>query len=252
MTVKTFFIGLIASFALPWLAVVAVPYATMRAVEIPQFDLSKDGKEGAYTPVKSGHVTFGSTIYGAEGCAQCHSQLARPTYAGNDLGRPDLAGIAKDPDIGDTRRESNLWDYAGEPFAWIGETRMGPDLGNFGRRMEILALKENKARAEELGIKVVDLPQAEKFNIVTSVNLHLYDPRIGNYSSICQSNKSLFETKKVYGQGAVNALPIESNDGQQIIPGEKVLTLTSYLLGLKRDGEVPSSINYSRNKKSSK
>jgi cytochrome c oxidase cbb3-type subunit 2 len=253
MTVKTFFIGLIASFALPWLAVVAVPYATMRAVEIPQFDAAKDGKEGAYTPVKSGRVTNGSLIYGAEGCAQCHSQLARPTYAGNDLGRPDLAGIAKDPDLGDTRRESNLWDYAGEPFAWIGETRMGPDLGNFGRRMEILANAKNKARAEELGIKdILNLPVAERFNMEAAVNLHLYDPRIGNVKSICPSNKCFFNTDPVYGQGAVNALPIESKDGKQVIPGERVQTLTSYLLGLKRDGEVPNSINYARNKKSSK
>ena len=252
MTVKTFFIGLIASFALPWLAVVAVPYATMRAVEIPQYDLAKDGKEGTYKPVKSGRVANGSRIYGAEGCAQCHSQLSRPTYAGNDLGRPDLAGLANDPDLGDTRRESNLWDYAGEPFAWIGETRMGPDLGNYGRRMELLAVNENKLRADELGIKLAELPQAEKFDLEAAVFNHLYDPRIGNYKSICPSNKCFFKTDKIYGQGAVNALPLESNDGEQVIPGEKAQILTSYLLGLKRDGDVPDSMNFARNKKSSK
>ena len=253
MTVKTFFIGLIASFALPWLAVVAVPYASMRAVEIPQYDMAKDGKEGAYTPVKSGRVANGSAIYGAEGCAQCHSQLSRPTYAGNDLGRPDLAGLAKDPNLGDTRRESNLWDYDKEPYAWIGETRMGPDLGNYGRRMELLAIEENKARAEELGIKEIkDLPGSERFNVENAVFTHLYDPRIGNVKSICPSYKCFFTTDKVYGQGAVNALKIESKDGEQVIPGERAQTLASYLLGLKRDGEVPDSMNFARNKKSSK
>ena len=248
MTVKTFFVGLIASFAIPWLVIVAVPYATMRTVEIPQYDLGKDGKEGAYTPVKSGLVSIGSRIYGAEGCAQCHSQLSRPTYAGNDLGRPDLAGIAKDPDLGDTRRESNLWDYDKEPFAWVGETRMGPDLGNYGRRMEILAIKENESRAEELGIKVAELPQAEKFDIETAVYLHLYDPRIGNVKSICPSYKGFFKNVPVYGQGAVDALPIVSKDGNQVIPGERAQTLASYLIGLKRDGDVPYSMNFARNK----
>ncbi|MEO1858163.1 MAG: hypothetical protein ABGY95_12475 [Rubritalea sp.] len=252
MTVKTFFIGLIASFALPWLAVVAVPYATMRAVEIPQYDLAKDGKEGAYSPVKSGFVEHGSSIYGAEGCAQCHSQLARPTYAGNDLGRPDLAGIAKDPELGDTRRESQLWDYAGEPYAWIGETRMGPDLSNYGRRMDVRAAYENKALADELGIKVDQLTQDQKFDVQKAVYLHLYDPRSENVNSICPSNKCFFETKTVYGQGARNALPGVSEVGKQVIPSSKAETLASYLLGLRRDGAVPNSMDFARNKKSSK
>ncbi|MFC4992998.1 hypothetical protein [Rubritalea tangerina] len=249
MTVKTFFVGLIASFALPWLAVVAVPYATMRAVEIPQFDEGNDGREGAYTPVKSGRVTDGSELYGAEGCAQCHSQLSRPTYAGNDLGRDGLAGFKKDPNRGNTMRESNLWDYDREPFAWLGETRMGPDLGNFGRRMEVRAILANEERAKELGVKVDELPQAEKFNVETAVYTHLYDPRAENEKSICPSNKCFFKTEPVFGQGAVHALPFKTADGEQIVPGEKAQLLASYLLGLKRDGDVPYAMNHARDKK---
>lgn len=250
MTVKTFFVGLIASFALPWLAVVAVPYATMRAVETPQFDEGDDGKAGAYQPVKSGRVGNGSEIYGAEGCAQCHSQLSRPTYAGNDLGRDGLAGFKKDPNRGNTIRESNLWDYAGEPFAWIGETRMGPDLGNYGRRMELLAIEKNTARAAELGVAVNELPLAERFNTEVAVYTHLFDPRFDNVKSICPSNKQMFDSKPILGQaGLVTALPIEGQDGDQIVPGPKALTLASYLLGLKRDGEVPYAMDFARGKK---
>ena len=247
MTVKTFFIGLIASFALPWLAMVAVPYATMRAVEIPQYDEGDDGKTGAYQPVKSGRVTNGSLVYGAEGCAQCHSQLSRPTYAGNDLGRDGLAGFKKDPNRGNTMRESNLWDYDREPYAWIGETRMGPDLGNYGRRMELLAIEENTALAEELGLKLDELPLAEKFDVNLAVYTHLYNPRIGNVKSICPSNKHMFDSDPVYGQGAVNA--VVSEDGNQVLPEPKALLLTSYLLGLKRDGDVPYAMNFARSKK---
>lgn len=253
MTVKTFFIGIIASFALPWIAVVAVPFAKMRNVEIPQYDISKDGKEGPYAPVKSGLIQSGSSIYGAEGCAQCHSQLSRPTYAGNDLGRPDLAGIAKDPELGDTRRESNLWDYKGESYAWIGETRMGPDLSNFGRRMELVALNKNKSRAKELGLEdSTKLPLAEKFNIEMAVNTHLFNPRQDNLKSICPANVGFFHTASAFGQGAINAVSTSTDSETQVIPGSRARTLVSYLLSLKRDDEVPSSINYARNNKKSK
>lgn len=249
MTVKTFFIGLIASFALPWIAVVAVPYATMRNVETPQFDEGDDGKVGAYQPMKTGRVTDGSALYGAEGCAQCHSQLARPTYAGNDLGHAGLAGLEKDPNRGDTRRESILLDYDKEPFAWIGETRMGPDLSNYGRRMEALAINKNTALAKERGVTVADLPLADRFDVQVAVYTHLFDPRYKNEKSVCPSNKHMFSMKPVQGQGAVNALPIQGENGEQIIPQPKALTLTSYLLGLKRDADVPYAINNARSKK---
>lgn len=249
MTVKTFFIGLIASFAFPWLMVVAVPFAKMRAVEIPQYDDVNDGKSGAYTPVKSGRVTDGSLVYGAEGCAQCHSQLARPTYAGNDLGRPALAGIAKDPDLGDTRRESNLWDYDKEPYAWIGETRMGPDLSNFGRRMEIETAEQNQKTADELGVKVSELTVEQKFNPELAVYQHLYDPRAENPKSICPSNKCFFKKSAVLGQEQHSNIAVGSDCDLEVVPGSKAQRLASYLLGLKRDGEVPFSMNYARDKK---
>ena len=249
MTVKTFFIGLIASFALPWLAVVAVPYATMRAVETPQFDEGDDGKVGPYTAYKSGSVASGSAIYGAEGCAQCHSQLARPTYAGSDLGHANLAGLEKDPNRGDTRRESILMDYDQEPFAWIGETRMGPDLSNFGRRMEVLAIEKNEALAKERGVTVADLPVADRFDTELAVYTHLFNPRNDNRKSVCSANKHMFTSKPVHGQRTANALPVTTDNGDQIIPKPKALTLASYLLGLKRDNDVPYAMNNARSKK---
>ena len=43
-----------------------------------------------------------------------------------------------DGDRGDTRRETNAYDFIGEKFAHIGVTRMGPDLSNLGRRLDAL------------------------------------------------------------------------------------------------------------------
>lgn len=253
MTVKTFFLGLIASFALPWLVVVAVPFAKMRAIEPVEYTEDNDGKTGQYNPGKNGRLQNGSLIYGAEGCAQCHSQLVRPTYAGNDLGKEDLAGIAKDEARGDTRRESINQDYNGEDYAWLGETRMGPDLSNFGRRMEQLAATKNKALAKSKGIEVDKLALEDKFDAEKWVYVHLFNPRLkpNAKKSICPSNLHMFDVKENFGQGSPDALPVAkgSNTNEQVIPNEKARTLASYLLNLKRDGDVPYSINFSRTKK---
>jgi len=157
MTVKNFFLGLTASFAIPWLVMVAIPFVKMRSLEPVMYDEVNDGQIGQYDPNRPGSIGAGSKIYAQEGCAACHTQVSRPTYAGNDVFQPSLAGIAVDPERGDTRRETTVWDYAGEEYAWIGETRIGPDLGNFGRRVEILAAKKDKETADANGLKIEEI-----------------------------------------------------------------------------------------------
>ena len=141
MTFKTFLIGLLVSFGLPWLLLVLVPHAALSSVEPLTFDEKDDGRVDVYVPKRPGRVTDGAKIYAAEGCYVCHSQLIRPTFAGSDVWREDWAGLAPTPDAPqDTRRETNIFDYEGEDFAQIGLTRTGPDLSNFGRRVEQLSL----------------------------------------------------------------------------------------------------------------
>lgn len=227
MTVKHFFYGLILSFGLPWLLVVAIPFESMRSLEAVEFSEDKDERSGPYIPARGGRMGNGSVVYASENCASCHSQVIRPTYAGNDLFREGWAGADKD-----SRRESNAFDYpgelngAGKSFAHIGETRNGPDLSNVGYRY-----------SGEEGYK--------------QLLVHLFNPRLveGNYKSTCQSNPALFTSIDDKGQGGHrDALDVPSKKGEKIIPKDAALTLANYLQSLKRDDKVPDSMNYNPRK----
>ena len=135
MSFRTFILSLTASFGVAWLAIVIVPYFKMRSLE-PIAIEEEDGTNAVYIPKRAGRVADGAEVYAANGCYQCHSQLVRPTYAGNDMFRSDMGGIAGDEERGDTRRETNAFDFQDEKFAQIGVSRLGPDLSNLGRRIE--------------------------------------------------------------------------------------------------------------------
>jgi len=136
MSLRTFLIGLVASFGLPWLVLVVLPFAKMRALEPVHYAQAADRKATLYHPKRAGRTASGALVYAANGCCQCHTQVVRPTYAGHDMNRPDWGGLADDADRGDTRRETNAWDFQGETFAPIGVARIGPDLSNLGRRVD--------------------------------------------------------------------------------------------------------------------
>jgi cytochrome c oxidase cbb3-type subunit 2 len=134
MSLRSFILGLSACFGFPWLMVVVVPFLKMRDIEpIPLVDDTGE-TIGVFNPKRTGRIADGSKIYAENGCYLCHTQVVRPTYAGNDLQRPDWGGLKTDE--GDTRRETNAFDFQGESFAHIGVARLGPDLSNVGRRVE--------------------------------------------------------------------------------------------------------------------
>ncbi|MGE9268795.1 MAG: hypothetical protein ACQKBY_11935 [Verrucomicrobiales bacterium] len=231
MNLKTFIIGLLVSFGLPWFLVLAIPYSVMNNLKSPAYDEEADGSEGVYEVKRAGSVAQGSTIYGQEGCYYCHSQLIRPTYAGNDMWRGDWAGLRKNADHGDTRRETNEFDFAGEKVAHVGITRVGPDLSNFGRRLETYLKADPEFTAEEW------------------VFVHLYNPRGKRglfINSVCPSKPGLF--KEVDARGAQgDALPVAAPEGRAIVPTERAKALASYLISLKKDNldnPVPAAMNY--------
>lgn len=227
MSFRQFAIGLTFAFLLPWAALLIYPFFSMRTQTPVTFDEIADGKTGLYHPKTTGRVTNGAEVYAANGCYLCHTQLIRPTYAGNDLGRPDWAGLKADEARGDTRRESNVFDYQGEKFAQIGVSRLGPDLSNIGRRVEGIYTKESGASPE------------------TWLYLHLYDPR-GNPerpTSTCPSHSFLFEEKKITGQIPLDALPVASPEGTYVVPSAAAESLVDYLLSMKRDDALPASMN---------
>ena len=225
MTFRQFAIGLTASFGLAWLAMVVVPFFKLRNPSPVSFEEGIDAQEGIYHPKRAGRVVNGANVYAANGCYQCHTQVVRSSYAGNDLGRPDFGGLKADPERGDTRRESNVFDYIGLDFAQIGVTRLGPDLMNVGLRMEANYGADAKGYLYK----------------------HLYNPRLipalTDWSS-CPSFSFLFETRKITGQKSDAALDVPTEDGYEVIPGDQARALVDYLMSLKHDDPVPASMNY--------
>lgn len=234
MTFKAFLIGLLATFGLPWLLMVVIPYAKMRTP-----DPVKYGGEnaGVYTPKRDGRITEGSEIYGQEGCYYCHTQVIRPTYAGWDVHRDEWAGLRKGKGIDeDTRRETLPDDYEQEKTAHVGISRVGPDLSNFGRRVTHY-LKGSDTTPEEW------------------VFMHLYNPkevfRYDNpeekaYDSTCPTKAGLFDEVAVYGAGS-GTLPVDAGEGKGIFPTDRARALASYLLSLKKDtlgNPLPESLNF--------
>lgn len=226
MSFRQFAFGLTFTFGLAWVAVVIVPFFMMRSLEPVPFTEIADGKEGIYHPKLSGRVVNGAEVYASNGCYSCHTQLIRPTYAGNDLGRPDWGGMKLDEERGDTRRESNVFDYMAEDFAQIGLNRLGPDLSNVGLRVENDYAKGGDAREWLL--------------------MHLYDPRANpkRSTSTCPSHRFLFDEKEIEGQHPDAALAVASPEGTAVLPTAEANELVDYLLSLKRDDAVPASLNY--------
>jgi len=228
MSFSTFFLGLSASFGVAWLAVIIIPFGKMRSLE-PIAMEDAEGTNAVYIPKRAGRITDGAEVYAQNGCYLCHSQLVRPTYAGNDMFRPDWGGLANDEERGDTRRETNAFDFAGEDFAQIGVTRMGPDLSNLGRRVEGLY-------APQEGMK----PEMWLYR-------HLYNPRWKpqHRSSTCPSFRFLFNEIEAKGNPSEESLPFTGRDGREISPKPDARALVSYLLSLAKDQPVPASLDFS-------
>jgi cytochrome c oxidase cbb3-type subunit 2 len=230
MSFRTFLTGLIASFGAAWLAVVVIPFFTMRSLAPVPLD-EPEGTSTVFQAKRAGRVADGAAVYAANGCYECHTQLVRPTYAGNDMFRADWGGRDKDPDLGDTRRETNAFDFEGERYAQVGNTRMGPDLSNLAHRVE--ALHGAGSGAERW------------------LFTHLYNPRLDptRWDSMCPPHRFLFKTIDVKGAHAADALCVETAPGRQVVPGAEARALVSYLLSLKKDQPVPSSLDFSAKKK---
>jgi cytochrome c oxidase cbb3-type subunit 2 len=231
MSFRNFLLGIFASFSLAWGMVVVYPFFKMRALEPIVLTEATDGKDGIYFPKRSGRVANGAAVYAANGCYLCHTQVIRPTYAGNDLYRDDWAGLKDNGEGLDTRRETNAFDFEGEKFAQIGVSRLGPDLSNLGRRVEAIYAKGSSAEAW--------------------LYKHLYNPRgpVERRKSDCPDFRFLFEEREIKGNPSSDALPFSVAEGKEIVPNSDAKALVSYLLSLKKDDAVPSVLNFAPPKK---
>ena len=189
-------------------------------MENPKFE---DGS--IYQFQRSGRVSSGAKVYLANGCYVCHTQLIRPTYAGTELWRDDWAGEKENEERGDTRRETNLFDFSGEEFAQIGLMRLGPDLSNVGLRIKHYAKKKGIS-SEEWAYRYLLNPRAD----------------IAKSWSKCSVPISLFRSAKNDEKANV----FLNQKGERVTPRFQAKVLVDYLLSLKKDNEVPSEMNYKR------
>lgn len=128
-------IGLVVCFALPWFILLVLPYlgeAKAKPVaysEADEVELTEYPDRGT---LRYGSSSVGAKVYAAEGCAYCHTQMIRPSYAGQaDMWRENWGGR----DAEGLNRETRPEDYTGEPFAFLGYQRLGQDLSNVGHRI---------------------------------------------------------------------------------------------------------------------
>jgi len=237
MTLRFFTLGMTASFGTAWLFAVVLPFFKTSELKPVPYVEAVDEKTGVYFPKRTGQITNGAKVYSQNGCYVCHTQVVRPTYAGNDFHRDGWAGFKADPDRGDTRRESNVFDYQGEEFAQIGLMRIGPDLSNVGSRMEKKAIAANTAKKESLGDAWSDSMKVTPESLLFS---HLYNPR-SNVSmrwSTCPSVAFMFEEPK-----AGESVPTPKPDARALV---------GYLMSMKKNDAVPASMNYSASKPTGK
>jgi len=162
-----FLAGLGVAFGLPWLLLVICPFIGMSSATPVSYEESDEVEGGlaAYpdrSTLRYGASDFGADVYAAEGCAYCHTQMIRPTYAGPDMWRQGWGGDEE----ANLARETRPEDFYGEKFAFLGYQRIGPDLANVGHRI--------KTR-EEMHQHLID-PKSFDVDSGMPAYRHLYKP----------------------------------------------------------------------------
>ena len=196
------------AFAIPWLVLVLGPYLALSDIEPVAYAEEELPENGSTvypdsTLYRHGASDYGRDIYASEGCAYCHTQVVRPTYAGPDMWRPGWGG-REDEGLA---RETRPQDYQSEEFALLGYQRIGQDLSNVGSRVE----------SREM------------------MHRHMIDPKGIDSNSGMPAYVHLYK-ESPYGKG------IQASNGKTYIPTEKAEALVDYLISLKKDQPIPAVV----------
>jgi cytochrome c oxidase cbb3-type subunit 2 len=213
-TFRSFILGLAASFALPWFFLVVLPVIRYQALSPTAYDKDRDGMEGFYPPAPINGQ--GQLVYLREGCAQCHTQMIRPTQLALDGWRKGWGQDQENRPAAPVR-SNTLRDYLGEKYAPLGYVRSGPDLTNYGWRAPDRSLIHQK----------------------------LFAPRSLHDWSNMPAFKHLYIVRKAQGPKAANALSLPKSvapdDGYEVVPTAEAEALVDYLLSLKKDYPIPGT-----------
>ena len=165
------------------------------------FDENGDIPEDAdlYPLESSGLAEQGAAEYLALGCSTCHTQQVRLVDAGFDVDR------------GWGKRPSMPRDYIYQKNVMLGNTRIGPDLANFGSR----------SAGEEW------------------LHKHIFEPQSVVEDSICPPSPFLYDLKDSSNSGTISLLESDTNRTRYITPSNRAKRLVAYLHSLKQDYELP-------------
>jgi cytochrome c oxidase cbb3-type subunit II len=210
---RTFILALTASFGLPWLCLVVVPAVKYQALAPLPYDKETDGMDGYYPPAPINRQ--GQLVYAREGCVQCHTQMIRPSQIALDAWRKGW-GQDQEPRPAVPVRSNELRDYLGEPYAFLGVQRSGPDLANYGWRAP------ERAQLHQM----------------------LYAPKSVHDWSNMPAFQHLYIERLAQGQPSAKALKLTGKfapkPGREIVPTAEAEQLVDYLLSLKKDYPVPA------------
>jgi len=194
--------GIFLIFLTSWLGLVAYSAVQLgRLAPVPDAD-----NGGSLPPTYGGEAIAGQRVYAQEGCVSCHSQQVRQKSITD-------ADVARGWGV----RPSVARDYLRDSTAFLGASRIGPDLSNIGMR-------QTKAQ---------------------SLYLQLYCPATVAQGSLMPSYRYLFNVRKIEGQRSKEALDLTGEDspreGYEVVPSAEAKNLVAYLLSLRHDYALPEA-----------
>ena len=210
-----FSIGIFITLGLAWLAFVLG--ASQQSGDLsPEAQVLED--DGSRLPDSelfphsmSGIAKQGAEEYLSLGCMTCHTQQVRLfTRRGSDDSLIVEAGF--DIERGWGKRPSMARDYVLQDHVMLGNTRIGPDLANFGLREH-----ENNW-----------------------LHQHLFEPQSVVSDSICPPSPFLYETTDKARGGSIEVPAREENgEPRHVVPSLRANRIIAYLQALNQDYELP-------------
>ena len=199
------YFGLVTTLVVSWFGFVAVPHRQLGGLS-PDLSTNATGVVVAYPAARNGEAAQGREVYQSLGCAACHTQQVRPENGGSDLAR------------GWGKRRTVARDYIQDATVLLGDSRLGPDLANYGER---------------LGTNSFPL-------------LRLYNPSLVATNTICPALPFLFEKRPLRRAGsAAEALALPAADapsaGWEIVPTLRAYQLAAYLRSLSAGADLPEA-----------
>lgn len=199
-----FSIGIFTTLGLAWLAFVIGSGRQFGDLSPEAQFLEDNGSRSPdadlFPKDRSGLAKQGAEDYLSLGCMTCHTQQVRLVEAGFDVER------------GWGKRPSMPRDYVLQDHVMLGNTRIGPDLANFG-------LRENENKW---------------------LHQHLYEPQSVVSDSICPPSPFLYETSDSARDGSIE-VPAPKGNGKprHILPSLRANGIVAYLKALEQDYELP-------------